>query len=253
MSMLCCAAGGFNPRAPTASWLHDIYPSLENETAALQARPADVLEAMREKGALVDGKLMHECSVKQNEAIYIPSEWYHATMSLSDSVTVTTSWELQWLGKGKTSRRGVAGAAYALTLMTQAAELNKWKKVAKFARRYIRERPHSFLGYSWLGMSLYFQFQDQLDDNGMPRDFQKAIGALFQAEKALNKCINFNSLFSPCWLWQHRVMVIIEHAARANNDLEKAKESAETLSICERRIAELSTMDDDEMYGMDQG
>eukprot|EP01047_Picozoa_sp_COSAG01_P104260 COSAG01_NODE_33604_length_561_cov_1.655844_1_plen_81_part_01 len=81
---------------------------------------------MRKRKALVDEVLVHECVVKQNEAIYFPSEWYHATMSLADSVTVTASCEVEWLGTGNTSRRAKGGAAYALAQVTDAAVREKW-------------------------------------------------------------------------------------------------------------------------------
>jgi hypothetical protein len=246
----------FNPRAPTASWLQDVYPQLEDETAELLNRSADVLKLMRDKGALVDDKLVHECTIKENEAIYFPAEWYHATMSLADSVTVTTSWEGQWLGKGKTSRSGIGGAAYAMVEMTESAQRNRWQTVEKRARQYIDERPHSFLGYSWLGMSLFFQFQGNLgDDGGLKEgvDPSTAFDTLFLAANALDECIKLNQLFSPCYLWQYRVMEIMEPSARANDDLEKAEESANKRKVCERAIADLSTMEDDTMYGMDQG
>eukprot|EP01047_Picozoa_sp_COSAG01_P054288 COSAG01_NODE_5917_length_3956_cov_40.956950_1_plen_106_part_00 len=105
-------------------------------------------------------------------------------------------------------------------------------------------------------MSLFFQFQGNLgDDGGLKEgvDPSKAFDTLFLAANALDECIKLNQLFSPCYLWQYRVMEIMEPSARANDDLEKAEESANKRKVCERAIADLSTMEDDTMYGMDQG
>ena len=115
---------------------------------------------------------------------------------------------MEWLGTGNTSRRAKGGAAYALAQVTDAAVREKWKQAEKHMARYLKERPDSFVGYSWMGMIKYFQFQDKINQDGQLKNLNdpEPFAELFASSDMLERCTIINRWFSPCWLWMHRTV-----------------------------------------------
>lgn len=175
--------GGFNPRMSSSNWLKYVYPSLR-----------------------VTGPL-RQCMVAQGQAIYFPQHWFHSTISLGESVSISSFLFLTQAQKTEEEQ------LYARVI--DALKHQEYQTGFSLALELTELNLGSFVPWSLLGLSAGF-----VEDFGT-------------ATKAFQHCVDLNPLFAAC-----RVML-----ARALTRLDRKSEALPHW----QRAAELSSMEDDEL------
>jgi len=206
--------GGFNPRRTSSQWLRDVYPTL------------------------ADGDALHECVLSAGEALYLPTEWFHATLSLGESVSVSLfdNGRYQHLK----SRADEWPAAHAFAEALEAIDARDWRTAQRYLQRMVDLRPDSFVPWSFLGLSTVFVWQEHT----------KQMSDLDLAVRAFERCAELNPLYATCQTWLGRVL-----RARAGtppvNPATQRRQIARA-DAAGRRAAELSHDGDDAFLGYEK-
>jgi hypothetical protein len=116
----------FNPRTTSAQWVRQVRPSL------------------------VYSEEFQECTLKQNEAIYVPADWFHSTLSLGEAVSITTSYASTY----RRDRYAIDQGLSDNVRMLDAFGRGDFETAGLFAAKLRDRRPQSFVPYSWLGVIL---------------------------------------------------------------------------------------------------
>lgn len=140
----------FNPRRTVAHWLHEVYPGHEDD--ALQ-----------------------ECTINAGEALYVPSNWFHATLSLGEAVGWTTNL-----------------APHSI----DAEALDAHAAMRRHAIA-IRRSPLNFIHWGELGEAAI------------------RAGEVTHALDAFNRCVELNPLYGACHVWLARVRTALADAPAA--------------------------------------
>lgn len=198
-------AGGFNPRMPGAHWFRASY-----------ARAAA-------------GAGLRECTLAPGEAIYIPGGWYHATLSLGESVSITTGLEAD---------DAPAGWAPGATFRTWDDDL---EEVAQAERDFVAANASKDARAQLRSLGECSARIGSLPVSGRPFAAWALLGACIflqgddpaAALDAFDRCAKLNPLFAPCAAWQ----------ARAAQALGRKKKAAAQRA----RAASLSWAGDDQL------
>lgn len=235
----------FNPRMTSAQWVQDIYPKVlatastdnYNETQLLHVKEA-----------------LQECLLKQNEAIYVPADWFHATLSLGEAVSLTTSYASTFRRDRYHIHHGTSDNANMLDAFTN----HDFEKASYYAEKLTQHRPYSFVPYSWLGVVRTMGAREQ--HTGSLSEFQRAIHL---ALSATLKCIDLNPYFCPCHVWasrQLKALAATYHAFMTDTDFNTMKSKTTTSDMKQEQLrllqqaqihvemaAKLSSVNDDEL------
>lgn len=203
----------FNPRATSATWLEQVYSN-----ATFQTR----------------NEFLMECTLFPNQAIYVPNDWFHSTVSLGQAVSITTSFaDLQRL-----ERYQLQNGHHAY--MLDALEARDFVTATQHAQALRQLRPQNFAPYAWLGViyTLHAQTMTTADD---------MLALFLLARKASTECIELNPLYAPCRVWLARqleatsILLASEQDGRISADYKRQ-------AVVMRQIAgELSSEKDDEI------
>ena len=212
----------FNPRRTSAEWVRHV-------------RPRTVVQAAVNASSSLEG--FQECTLKPNEAIYVPADWFHSTLSLGEAVSITTSYASTYRRDRYLIEQGLADNVR----MLDAFASHDFKTASHYAEQLIHHRPNNFVPYSWLGVILTLNAKER--HVASLEDFQTALQA---AHDATLRCIELNPLFCPCHVWLSRQLMGLSVTYKG---IDSSKEQMlVTHAKVHRQIAEnLSAVDDDEM------
>jgi hypothetical protein len=213
----------FNPRSTSAEWVRTIYPSLVD-----QNDPED--EGIHKKS-------FQECTIRPNEAIYVPADWYHSTLSLGEAVSITTSYATNYRRDRYHIETGASDNAYMLDAFTQ----HDFLRAIQFAERLIHHRPNNFVPYSWLGVILTMDAQERHSDSLLA--FRNA---LLLANRATRTCIQLNPYFCPCHVWSSRQLLALSFTYKDEDPVMERK-MLEQAQVHIDSAEKLSSMEDDEL------
>jgi hypothetical protein len=213
----------FNPRATSARWLRDqLSKSSPEQRQALQ-----------------------ECTVRPNEAIYVPADWFHSTLSLGQAVSITTSFAAMYRTDRYKQHNGPSDHAY----MLDALEQKDFATAIHHCRRLVHFRPHNFSPVAWLGV-LYTLYAKTHAGNE-----QAVIASLEAARSATRTCIELNPFYAPCHVWQSRQLTALAMIYSKQDDSDNGDGNGNSRSVLLRQEAQvsrraaaaLSSVDDDEI------
>jgi hypothetical protein len=156
----------FHPRRTTAQWIRDVYTPLYNTKEP--------------------NHTILECTLRPNEALYIPADWFHATLSLGQAVSITTSFAAAW-------RRDWQDTPNAK--MLQALEQQDFSTALRQARA--QQRPHHFPSQAWVGVILTLYAKTLTDE-------ARLVQTLQEARIATTTCQKLNPLYPACHVWHYR-------------------------------------------------
>lgn len=192
----------FNPRATSAQWFHQVYWNL-NATNSQSTNNANTEN--RSEDALL------ECTIGSNEAIYVPADWFHSTLSLGEAVSLTTSFantlrkDLRTEQPQVESHDNQNSASVSLDeatrdhmLMLDAFEATDYATAIRHGRQLVTKRPSNFVPQGWMGViqTLYAQ-----QPGTSP---EKVTERLEAARQSSLQCIQLNPLYAPCRVWLFR-------------------------------------------------
>jgi Cupin-like domain len=203
----------FNPRTTSAQWFRDIY------------RP------YHESSALPNALL--ECTMRPDEALYVPADWFHATLSLGEAVSITTSFAQQYRqDRYSIPQSGSTDHSY----MLDALEQRDFPKALRHAHNLIETyRTQSFVPYSWLGVIYTLQAPTLQSEANIRSTLEKATAAM-------ERCIELNPYYAPCYVWYSRQLMTLSYVLpdRQENYQQRAARA-------KQMAAELSFEADDEL------
>lgn len=203
----------FNPRTTSAQWVRQVRSSLVH------------LEAFQ------------ECTLKPNEAIYVPADWFHSTLSLGEAVSITTSYASTYRRDRYVIDQGLSDNVR----MLDAFGRGDFETAGRFAAKLRDRRPRSFVPYSWLGVILTLDAKER--HTGSLEIFREALQS---AHDTSLQCIQLNPLFCPCHVWLSRQLMGLSATYKGTDSSKEQALVAQAkahLSIAER----LSSANDDEM------
>ena len=205
----------FNPRTTSAQWLRDIY------------RP------YWETSSYPDALL--ECTMRPNEALYVPADWFHSTLSLGEAVSITTSFAQQYRQERYVIRHsGAANHAFMLDAMERRDFPTAIEHAKQLTQTY---RANSFVPYSWLGV-LYTLQAPTLSSEADIRS------ALHMAVAATEQCIQLNPYYAPCYVWYSRQLMTLSYML---TDSSSPAEYQQRAVEAKQKAALLSSENDDEL------
>ena len=202
----------FNPRTTSQQWFNEIYLPTYSENKAQTSH-------------------LLECSMQPNEVLYVPADWFHATISLGEAVAVTTSFAQQYRNERYSLYdSGAADHAY----MIDAMEKRNFTEAIYHAQQLVKTyRSESFVPYSWLGVVYTLQTQSLQTDT-------EVISSLQLGKAATEQCIELNPYYAPCYVWFSRQLIALSYilaaadsdlAAEYKNIADEARQTASTLSF----------------------
>jgi len=203
----------FNPRTTSAEWVRNIRPEFVNSEA------------------------FQECTLSRNEAIYVPADWFHSTLSLGEAVSITTSYASTYRRDRYRIEEGPADNAHMLDAFTR----HDFETASRFAEQLKNKRPNSFVPYSWLGVILTLDAKER--HTGSLEDFRSALQA---GHDATLRCVELNPLFCPCHVWLSRQLMGLS-ATYKGIDASKEESLAAKAEIHRKIAGNLSSVNDDEM------
>lgn len=208
----------FNPRTSSQQWFNDIYLPKYSETKS----PTNSLS---------------ECTMHPNEVLYVPADWFHATLSLGEAVAITTSFAQQYRNERYSLyNSGSADHAY----MIDAMEQQNFSVAIYHAQQLVQTyRPESFVPYSWLGVIYTLQTQSLQDES-------EVISSLQQGKAATERCIELNPHYAPCYVWNSRQLIALSYIV-ASVDPTLAEEYRKKASMARQQASKLSFDNDDEL------
>jgi len=241
----------FNPRMTSAEWVRDIRPIIVNaEQSNEHQQHDDNHQKLKHMSSLVK-EAFQECTLKQNEAIYVPANWFHATLSLGEAVSITTSYASTFRRDRYQIDHGTSDNSHMLDSFSS----QDFVKAMKYADQLRRHRPNSFVPYSWMGVILTMDAKTR--HTGSLNDFQKALNL---ALSVTLKCVELNPYFCPCHVWasrQLKALSSIHHhghldmnSMSADDEKIIKQEQWQMLQRAQMHIEmaqQLSSIDDDEM------
>lgn len=208
----------FNPRTSSQQWFNDVY-----------------LPNYSENKAKIDD--LAECTMYPNQVLYVPADWFHATLSLGEAVAITTSFAQQY----RTDRYGLydAGAADH-AYMIDAVEQQNFTVAIYHAKQLVQNyRSDSFVPYSWLGVIYTLQTQNMKSES-------EVISSLQRGATATERCIELNPYYAPCYVWFSRQLTALSYIfASVKPDL--AANYKEQASTAMQQASKLSFDNDDEL------
>jgi hypothetical protein len=210
----------FNPRATSARWLRD------------QHADHDSLSSPEQQQAL------QECTVRPNEAIYVPADWFHSTLSLGQAVSITTSFATVYRKDRYKLDNGPSDHAY----MLDALEQKNFALAIHHCQQLVQHRPHNFSPVAWLGVLHTLHAKTHAGDE------QAIIDSLDAARDATRQCLELNPLYAPCHVWQSRqltALAMIYSKQDGNNG--RSMLLRQEADVSRRAAAALSSVDDDEI------
>ena len=205
----------FNPRATSARWLRDQHESSPEQRQALQ-----------------------ECTIRPNEAIYVPADYFHSTLSLGQAVSITTSFAAVYRRDRYKLDNGPSDHAY----MLDALEKKNFALAIHHCQQLVQFRPHNFSPVAWLGVLHTLHAKTHVEDE------QAVVASLEAARKATRQCIELNPLYAPCHVWQSRqltALAMIYSQQDVNNGISVLLR--QEADVSRRAAAALSSVDDDEI------
>jgi hypothetical protein len=222
----------FNPRTTSQQWFNDIYlPKLYNTTPSLPPETTTTnTTTITNKDT--DGNIKHlmECTMYPNEALYVPADWFHATLSLGEAISITTSFAQQYRNERYTiDHSGAASHSYMLDAMEQHNYTGAIYHAQQLVTTY---RTNSFVPYSWLGVVYTLQTQTLQNENDIVSSLQKG-------KDATEQCIQLNPYYAPCYVWYSRQLTALSYILKSSNPIQSqqyqgmaqsAKQHALTLS-----------------------
>lgn len=203
----------FNPRTTSAQWLRDIY-RLYFESSSF---PITLLE----------------CTMRPDEALYVPADWFHATLSLGEAISITTSFAQQY----RHERYNIPHSGSTdHSLMLDAVEKRNFPKAIRHAQRLIDTyRSRSFVPYSWLGVIYTLQAPTLPSEAEITLTLQKAL-------TAMERCIDLNPYYAPCYVWYSRQLTTLSYIVP-----ERQEEYQQRAVKAKQKAALLSSDTDDEL------
>jgi len=212
----------FNPRSTSADWVRSIRSSLftdQNET------PTNIPQNLQ------------ECTMKQNEVIYVPADWFHSTLSLGEAVSITTSFASTYRQDRYAMDNGTSDNAK----MLDAFSKRDYMRAIHYAKKVIQHRTNNFAPYSWLGL---LQTMDAMEHHTETTDAFRV--ALQVAHQSTSQCIKLNPHFCPCHVWATRQLMALSFTFKDENP--SIEQSLVKQAQYHTRMAEkLSSTEDDEM------
>ena len=205
----------FNPRATSAQWLKEVRSTWTSNEEALQ-----------------------ECTILPNEAIYVPADWFHSTLSLGEAVSITTSYASTFRRDRYMLTNGPSDNAH----MLDAFEKGDFETAGRFAEQWRLYRPQNFAPYSWLGVILTFDAKKR-HAGGTLEEFQTAI---YAARDATARCIELNPLFCPCHVWLSRQLMALSATYKGIDPTKEQRFMAKAKEHVDM-AGKLSSVDDDEL------
>jgi Cupin-like domain len=208
----------FNPRTTSQHWFNEIY--LPNYSKN-EAQTTDLLE----------------CTMQPNEVLYVPADWFHATLSLGEAVAITTSFAQQYRNdRYSLYDSGSADHAY----MIDAMEQHNFTVAIYHAQQLVQTyRSESFVPYSWLGVIHTLQTQSLESES-------EVITALQQGKAATERCMELNPYYAPCYVWYSRQLIALSYIV-ASIDPDIAAEYKKEASTARQKASKLSFDNDDEL------
>jgi hypothetical protein len=208
----------FNPRTTSQHWFTEIYLPLHSENISQEIH-------------------LSECTMQPNEALYVPADWFHATLSLGEAVAITTSFAKQYKAERYSLYdSGSADHAY----MIDAMEQRNFTVAIYHAQQLVRTyRSDSFVPYSWLGVIYTLQTQSLKSESDI-------ITALNLGKDATEQCIELNPYYAPCYVWYSRQLTALSYIVAAL-DPHVAEEYKKHASIAKQKASKLSFDNDDEL------
>jgi hypothetical protein len=220
----------FNPRATSARWLRDQH-ARPSESSPEQQRDA-----------------LQECTVRPNEAIYVPADWFHSTLSLGQAVSITTSFAAVYRKDRYLIPNGPSDHAH----MLDALEQKNFALAIHHCQQLVQYRPRNFSPVAWLGVLHTLHAKTHAGNE------QAVIDSLEAAKSATRQCIELNPLYAPCHVWQSRQLTALAMIYSIQDDNNGDNTPSDTgpsrsvllrqeADISRRAAAALSSVDDDEI------
>jgi Cupin-like domain len=211
----------FNPRTSSQQWFNDVYLPLKSAT----------------HGRNNDTNHLLECTMYPNEALYVPADWFHATLSLGEAVSLTTSFAQQYRHERyKIYDSGSADHAY----MIDAMEKQNFTGAVYHAQQLVNKyRSDSFVPYSWLGVIYTLQTQSLQSEI-------EVMSTLNLGKSATEQCIKLNPYYAPCHVWYSRQLQALSHVAMTTDE-KLATEYKHKANVARQAAANLSSENDDEL------
>jgi hypothetical protein len=207
----------FNPRATSARWLRDQHS---------QSSPEQQQQALQ------------ECTVRPNEAIYVPADWFHSTLSLGQAVSITTSFAAMYRTDRYKLDNGPSDHAY----MLDALEQKNFALAIHHCQKLVQHRPHNFSPVAWLGVLHTLHAKTHAGDE------QAVVDSLEAARDATRKCIELNPLYAPCQVWQSRQLTALAMIYSQQDDNgSRSMALQQEAQVSRDAAAALSSVDDDEI------
>jgi hypothetical protein len=174
----------FNPRATSAQWFQSDYLNHDHGNNH------------------TDDNGLLECTIQQNEALYVPADWFHSTLSLGEAVSLTTSFantlrkDLRYRSHDESLK--LDDAIKHHMLMLDSFEASDFANALKHGTELVKKRPYNFVPHGWMGViqTLYAQEKGVSSVHVMQR--------LESAMQSSRRCVELNSLYAPCRVWLFR-------------------------------------------------
>ena len=208
----------FNPRSSSQQWFNDIYLPSHSESTH-------------------QSNILSECTMHPNEVLYVPADWFHATLSLGEAVAITTSFAQQYRNE-RYSLYDSGSADHAF--MIDAMEQQNFSVAIYHAQKLVKTyRPESFVPYSWLGVIYTLQTQSLQSET-------EVISTLQQGIAATERCIELNPYYAPCYVWNSRQLTALSYIV-ASVDPGLAAKYKKMTSLARQEASKLSFDNDDEL------
>jgi len=176
---------------------------------------------------------LHECTLHANMAIYVPTDWFHSTLSLGEAVSMTTSYAqvLRDDIRSTTETSRIDPATLTHAQMLDAFGESRYEQAIEHGVKLARMRPHSFVPHAWLAV---------IYTKAARHDAKRMQRLLHDGLSHASACTSLNGKYAPCWVWKARILEGLGMLQEDEKLLEEAK-------VALSNAAELTHDKDDEI------
>lgn len=195
----------FSPRVPSLHWFHGVYM---NDTFLHGG----------------DHSPISECTIGRNEAIYVPADFFHATISLGQAVSLT-------VGLADTYREDIRNGASKYIdrasvhhiQMLDAFGVKDFTRAIALGKELTQERPKSFVPWAWMGV-IYTVYAQSVGRNANGETMESLLSS---AREASSRCTQLNPLYAPCYTWLSRQLGALSLLRGNNAELKSLAKTAQ--------------------------